>query len=119
MNVGWHVARLKNLGFSSLLAFAVKPTGWDDLPCRCQSELKRDTGTKPTATCPSIPTSFSAFITFRNKYGQTGVLDWKGDRAMYSGDLPIDQGADAFSKSLYVGKTCSDVTAVRGGPKDR
>jgi hypothetical protein len=36
---------------------------------------------------------------------------------MYSGDLPIDQGADAFFKSLHVGKACSDGTAVLGGPK--
>src|SRR6266436_168155 len=40
---------------------AVKPTAWDDLLCRCQSELKCDSGTKPRATCRSIRTSSSAF----------------------------------------------------------
>ncbi len=39
------------------------------------------------------------FITFRNKYDQTGVLDWKGDRVVYSGDLPIDQGTKVRTPS--------------------
>jgi len=64
MNVGWHLARLKNLGFSLLLALVAalssQPAGTTSL-AGAQSELKCDTGTKPRATRRSIRTSSGAF----------------------------------------------------------
>jgi len=116
MNVGRHLARLKNLGFSLLLALVA---ALSSQPAETTSLAGASPSSNPTRgpnqERHAVPSELAPahFITFRNKYGQTGVLDWKGDRVMYSGDLPIDQGTDAFFKSLYVGKTCSDGTAVR------
>src|SRR6267143_2855700 len=116
MNVGRHVARLNNLGFSLLLALVAplssQPAGTTTLAGASPSS---NATRGPNQERHVVPSELAPvhFITFRNKYGQTRVLDWKGDRVMYSGDLPIDQGTDAFFKSLYVGKTCSDGTAVR------
>lgn len=135
MNVDGHLRRLTSCGFTFLLGL-LAPLSGKRAQIFKYAPLSQHAGT--TSSLPSVDPQSTAipetnqkphavasdlapvhFITFRNKYGQTGVLDWKGDRVMYSGDLPIDQGADAFFKSLYVGKTCSDGTAVRGGPKDR
>jgi len=85
MNVGRHLARLKNLGFSLLLALVA---ALSSQPAETTSLAGASPSSNPTrgpnqerhAVPSELPPAH--FIRFRNKYGQTGVLDWKGDRVM-------------------------------------
>jgi len=85
MNVGRHLARLKNLGFSLLLALATallsQPPGTTSFAGASPSS---NATRGPNQERHVVPSELSPahFITFRNKYGQTRVLDWKGDRVM-------------------------------------
>ncbi len=102
MNVGRHLARLKNLGFSLLLALATallsQPPGTTSFAGASPSS---NATRGPNQERHAVPSELAPvhFIAFRNKYGQTGVLDWKGDRVVYSGDLPIDQGTKVRTPS--------------------
>jgi VWFA-related protein len=56
---------------------------------------------QPTPAAAKAPVQVITQLTFRSPSGASSVLDWRGDKLSYHGNLGINQGAPALFKSLF------------------